>query len=247
MSNTGKLYLIPNLLGGDTLDIIPPQTQQIVWNLNEFIVENVRNARRYLIKLGIKKQGKQIDNLVFHELPRPKKGGQKEKRDPMQSPKLFLQSAFTGTNIGLISEAGCPAIADPGAKIVDLAHQQGIEVVPLVGPSSLLLALMASGLNGQNFAFVGYLPIQQGERVKRIRELERRVLRERQTQLFIETPYRNESLFADLIKNCQANTKLSIAIDLTLPTQFILTQRIQDWKKFMPNLRKRPALFLLGK
>jgi 16S rRNA (cytidine1402-2'-O)-methyltransferase len=164
----------------------------------------------------------------------------------LEDKQTLLNDALQGHDMGLISDAGLPCVADPGAEAVALAHQLGIEVVPLHGPSSLLLALMASGFNGQSFAFVGYLPIEKAERVKRIKELEKEVLTKKQTQLFIETPYRNNSLLEDLLKNLQPDTQLCVAANLTQPNQFIRSTTVQNWKTNLPDLHKQPAVFVLG-
>ncbi|QQS30845.1 MAG: SAM-dependent methyltransferase [Sphingobacteriales bacterium] len=234
----GKLYLIPNTLGSRNMETIPDYVQKIALQLNVFIVENTKEAKRFLVYLGIKETGRQIEDLTFLELN--KHAGEKEFSS-------YLKATEKGINIGLISDAGCPAVADPGGIIVQWAHEKGIEVIPLVGPSSMLLALMASGMNGQNFAFTGYLPIQQAQRIQKIRSLEHRILSENQTQVFIETPYRNQSLFTDLINTCKSHLRLCIAANLTLPDQCIKTQTIGNWKKApLPDLHKIPAVFVLG-
>ena len=159
----------------------------------------------------------------------------------------YLIPLSAGNDIGIISEAGCPAIADPGADVVRLAQEKNYKVVPLVGPSSILLSLMGSGFNGQSFSFLGYLPVQEEDRVKTLKKLERKVYAEEQTQIFIETPYRNMKMLSDILTHCQPNTKLCIAVDITLETEFIRTKTIQDWKKSLPDLNKRPCIFLLYK
>lgn len=235
----GKLYLIPNLLGGNSLQTIPAYVQQLVQHITVFIVENTKEARRYLVKLGLNSNGKSVNELIFLEL---------DKHTPEFVFTNYLQHALEGKDIGLISDAGCPAVADPGSLIVRHAHQKNIEVVPLVGPSSLLLALMASGLNGQQFAFSGYLPIEQTKRIQHIKKLEQLVFRENQTQIFIETPYRNQALFSDILKTCRPDLHLCIAANLTLPTQYAKTHAIATWKNLPPpQLHKIPAVFLLGK
>jgi len=237
MKQKGKLYLIPNTLGESGLSVLPAYVAETAQKLDYFIVENLRNARRYLVKLGIKKNGKQIDDLTFYHLDKHLKSYQFQH---------FLEAAENGHDIGLLSDAGCPAVADPGAVIVELAHQKNIEVVPLVGPSSILLSLMASGLNGQNFAFVGYLPIKKPERKKKIQFLDK--IAHQQTQIFIETPYRNAHLFKDLLQNCKNQTRLCVACNISLETQFIKTKSIQAWKKSQePDIHKKPCIFLLGK
>jgi 16S rRNA (cytidine1402-2'-O)-methyltransferase len=230
-----KLYLIPNLLGESPWQhVLPSGLPGILMNLRYFVVEDVRNARRFLKKLVPEIQ---IDELHFFELNKYTSEIQKAE---------YIQSMAEGNNAGLISEAGCPGVADPGADIVRLAHQKKITVIPLVGPSSILLALMASGLNGQQFAFHGYLPVKQEERIRKILQLERQAQSLNQTQIFIETPYRNNQLIHDLIKNCQPSTLLCIAADLTSENEFIRTNAIAGWKNQVPDLDKRPAIFLLG-
>ncbi len=237
----GTLYLIPNVLGVGELSVISEHVREIACGLDVFIVENLRNARRYLVKLGIKETGKQIDDLVFHHM---------DKHAKQQDFGHFLAAAEEGQDIGLLSDAGCPAVADPGADVVRLAHEKGIKVVPLVGPSSLLLALMASGMNGQQFAFVGYLPIKKEARTKKLLHLEKRVLNERQTQIIIEAPYRNNPLLRDIVRTLHKPTmRLCIAMDISLPTQYIVTKTLVEWRKqkdALPDLHKRPCVFVLG-
>lgn len=233
MMKKGKLYLIPNILGSDTTETIPPYIVDIVKDLREFIVENERNARRYIIKLGV--PSSRIDSIYFQVL---------DKHRSDQSPQKMLEVALSGKDVGLISDAGVPAVADPGALIVAEAHNLGIEVIPLVGPSSILMAVMGSGLNGQQFTFNGYLPIDRTERIKKIKALEKISAKNNTTQLFIETPYRNEQLFQVLINVLQNHTKLSVATNLTLSTQKITTQSIAKWKKSPPPLlKKQPTVF----
>lgn len=235
-TSTGSLYLIPTTLGDtEPLEVLPLSVKKIIEQTVFFIVENEKTARRFIKKICPKKaQGKLKIEILnkftdFSQLP------------------TFLNPCLEGQNIGIISEAGCPAIADPGADIVSIAHEKGIEVVPLIGPSSILLSLMASGFNGQNFAFNGYLPIEPKERYTAIKRLERLVYEKNQTQLFIETPYRNDSLFEGLCKALQGQTKLCIACNITLPEAFIKTQTIAQWKKSIPKLHKKPCIFLFGK
>ncbi len=232
----GKLYLIPAPLGDDTPieAVIPAGTLEHLRATRHFVVEELRTARRYLSKAGV---GVPIDTLTFFEL---------NEHTPLEQDILpYLQPALNGYSVGLISEAGVPAVADPGGRLVLLAHQYNIEVVPLTGPSSLLLALMASGLNGQRFAFAGYLPVKSPERQQALRGLEKRSATEQQTQLFIETPYRNEALLADILNACKPNTFLCIAADITQPTAFIKTMTVAAWKKTTPDIRKKPCIFLL--
>lgn len=232
----GKLYLIPTTLGEiDPISTVPASVYQIINEIDTYLVENEKWARQYLKKLGIKKP---LQEITFHVL---------NKHTDITELSTLMKTLLEGKNMGVISEAGCPGIADPGADAAKLAHQKNIQVIPLVGPSSILLALMASGFNGQSFAFQGYLPIDRNERIRRIKELEKLVQSQHQTQIFIETPYRNNHLFEDLLKNCSSTTFLCVAMDLTLPDEFIKTQSISDWKKKIPNLHKRPAIFLLYK
>jgi len=230
----GKLFLIPAPIGdGETEAVIPRGTLNILDTLHFFVVEELRTARRYLRKAGIKTP---IEQLTFFEL---------NEHTPETEIPALLQPALEGNDIGLLSEAGVPAVADPGANLVTLAHRRHIEVIPLVGPSSLVLALMASGLNGQSFAFVGYLPVKSRERQQRIRQLEKRSIAEHQTQLFIETPYRNHALLGDLLTSCAPGTRLCIAADITMPDAYIRTQTIAEWKKTPVNIHKKPCVFLI--
>jgi len=233
---TAKIYLIPTTLGDCAVeDVIPTFVVDIINSTDHYIVENIKTARRYLIKAGIKAK---IDDLTFYEL---------NKHSSPENYNSYLNVIKDGKNVGIISEAGTPGVADPGADIVAIAHERNIPVVPLVGPSSILLSVMASGLNGQSFAFVGYLPIQKNERIKRIKELERRSQTENQTQLFIETPYRNNHLIEDILTHCSSETKLCIAADITLETEFIKTKTVREWRKEIPNIHKRPSIFLIHK
>ncbi|MFW5773796.1 MAG: SAM-dependent methyltransferase [Tangfeifania sp.] len=230
-----KLFLIPNVLSdGDWQNVLPANVLPVLTNTRFFIVENVRTARRFMKQVN---KAIDIDRLTFFEL--------NKHTHPNEIPS-FLKPLESGEDVAVISEAGCPGVADPGADIVRLAHKKGFTVVPLVGPSSILLALMASGLNGQNFAFNGYLPVKSGERSKAISHLEKKVRNERQTQLFIETPYRNNQLIADLLKTCSPSTLLCIAANITGANEFIATKSIGEWKKNIPDLHKQPAIFLLG-
>lgn len=234
---TGILYLIPNLLGGEDTHILPPYILTTLQHTDIFIVEGIRNARRYLVKAGIKTIGKQIDDLIFCEW---------QKNTSPADIRKWLQPLAQGKNIGVISEAGCPAVADPGADIVAIAHQMGYPVMPLVGPSSILLALMGSGFNGQSFAFTGYVPLASPALESHIKHLEKLACQQRQTQIFMDTPYRNNNLLETILKVCQPQTRLCIAASLTLPEQYLCTKTIAEWKKQnLPNLHKQPALFLL--
>jgi 16S rRNA (cytidine1402-2'-O)-methyltransferase len=232
----GTLYLIPNLLGeGAPETVLPPGVKDIVNSLGEFIVENERSARRFLTAL---KHSRPIRELVFHTLD--------AHTDPRRRP-AYLAAAEAGRSIGLISEAGCPGVADPGQEIVALAHGKGITVVPLVGPSSILLALMASGFNGQRFVFHGYLPVKPEERARAIRQMEQDVYRNDQTQIFMETPYRNNQLLKDMVAQCRPEARLCVATDLTLPTETVISRTIGEWRRNAPDLHRRPAMFLLYK
>ncbi|MCM1512569.1 MAG: SAM-dependent methyltransferase [Oxalobacter formigenes] len=244
---TGTLYLIPAALGtpateADTLaHIIPEAVKDTTASLSYLIAENAKSARAHLKEIAKTRELRcPIQQIRIAEL--------NVKTDKSMLPSL-LEPILAGQDGGLISEAGVPAVADPGANLVDLAHQAGVPVRPLVGPSSILLALMASGLNGQRFAFNGYLPARPAERAKQIRTLENRSRKEKETQIFIETPYRNQALMEALCENCRPSTRLCLATDLTLPTEFIQTGTISQWQKTLasksgPDIRKRPSLFL---
>jgi 16S rRNA (cytidine1402-2'-O)-methyltransferase len=228
------LYLIPTTLGETDLDrILPAYNNEIVNRLDFFIVEDVRTARRFLKKIN---PATDIDSKTFYVL------NQHTRPEEIAG---FLKPLSEGREVGVISEAGCPAIADPGADVVAIAQEKGFKVVPLVGPSSILLALMASGFNGQSFAFNGYLPVQLADRTKAIKRLENRAHSEKQSQIFIETPYRNMKMLEDILAVCQPATRLCIAADITLETEFIRTKTIRDWKKQLPDLNKRPCIFIL--
>ncbi len=230
-----KLYLVPNVLSeGDWQNVLPAQIFTVITATKYFIVENTRTARRFL-KLVNREIN--IDTLTFFEL---------NKYTSATDLPTFLKPAEQGFNMAVISEAGCPGVADPGADVVKIAHQKGITVVPLVGPSSILLALMASGMNGQNFAFNGYLPVKPDERSREILALEKKVKTEQQTQIFIETPYRNNQLAADLVKTCSPSTLLCIAANITGENEMIVTKPIQQWKNSLPDLHKQPVIFLIG-
>jgi 16S rRNA (cytidine1402-2'-O)-methyltransferase len=232
----GTLYLIPNTLGECEPDrVLPGYNHSVVVTLKHFIVEDIRTARRFLKKVD---KSIVIDDLSFTTL---------NEQTPVAEVGQLLTPLLDGHDVGVISEAGCPAIADPGADIVALAQAHGVKVVPLVGPSSILMSLMASGFNGQNFAFVGYLPIEAHERGKALKALEKKVSADNQTQLFIETPYRNAKLLDEIIRNCMPHTKLCVAVDVSLPTESIITRSLSEWKKSLPDLQKRPAIFLLGR
>ena len=233
----GKLILIPCTLGDSEVSAVLPSD-----NINEmnscttFIVENLRSGRRFLIKAGISTK---IDDLHFHLL--------NKHTESSELPSMLDVALKKGENIGLLSEAGCPGIADPGSDIVKLAHSKDIQVVPLVGPSSILLALMASGMNGQNFAFNGYLPKDKSERIKRIQFLENLSFRENQTQIFIETPFRNNHMLEDLCKHCQANTTICVATNLSTENEQIIRGKVKNIKSKKYDLNKKPSVFLIHK
>ena len=230
----GKLYLIPSPLGDyDPAEVIPAPTLDLLQHIGCYVVEEVRTARRYLSRAGLKGH---IQDLEFHEL---------NEHTSAEEVERFLTLFDDGHDVGLISEAGLPAVADPGAALVALCHRHGIEVVPQVGPSSLMLALMASGLNGQSFTFCGYLPAKTEERRIAIKSIEKVSQSKRQTQIFIETPYRNDAMFSDLLQSCRPSTRICIAADITLPDEYILTKTVAEWKKEKPIIGKRPCVFLM--
>ena len=232
----GKLYLIPTTLGeNEPLEVMPYSVKTIVELLDHYIVENEKSARRFIKKITPKKIQ---SSLIMMKL---------DKYAKEIETRTYLDLCKQGVSIGLLSEAGVPAVADPGASMVKLAHEKGIQVVPLVGPSSILMALMASGLNGQNFAFNGYLPIDNSERKKGIKALEKLSMEKNQSQIFIETPYRNQKMFTDLKSVLSPGTLLCIAIDISLPKEFIKTYTIAHWKRQSPDLHKRPAIFIIQK
>jgi 16S rRNA (cytidine1402-2'-O)-methyltransferase len=232
----GILYLIPSVLAPETSkQVLSPQIKEIVTTVDHFFVENVRTARRFISEL---QTGKSIESLHFYTLDKDTSYADTEKN---------FQLLLEGKDAGIISEAGCPGIADPGAVAVQIAHKLGIRVVPLVGPSSILLALMASGFSGQSFVFHGYLPIDKNERAKAIRILEKDALQKDQTQLFMETPFRNNQLVEELLNTCNPETPLCIASQITAPDEMIRTLKIKDWKKQKPDLHKKPTIFLLYK
>lgn len=231
---TGKLYLIPTTLGDSApLEVLPISIKRAIENIDYYIAENEKTARRFIKKLSANKpQG----DLHFETL---------NKFTELSEIPSYLNPCISGQDVGLLSEAGCPAIADPGANVVRIAHDKKIQVVPLIGPSSILLAMMASGMNGQNFAFNGYLPIDNVERRKTIKKFERLSRETGQSQIFIETPYRNDKLLAELIKVLQPSTGLCIAADISLQTETIYTKSIQEWKKVNLDLHKRPSIFII--
>lgn len=230
----GKLYLIPSPLGDyDPEVVIPAPTLELLQRIGCYVVEEVRTARRYLSRAGLKGH---IQELEFHILNEHTSAAEVER----------LVALFEdGRDVGLISEAGLPAVADPGSALVALCHRHGIEVVPQVGPSSLMMALMASGLNGQSFSFCGYLPAKTEERRSAIKSIEKTSQSKRQTQIFIETPYRNDAMFSDLLQSCRPSTRICIAADITMPDEFIRTKTVAEWKKENPIIGKRPCVFLM--
>lgn len=233
-SNKGKLFLIPSPLGdNEPSEVIPMPVLESLGRFRTFVVEEVRTARRYLSRAGLKGR---IGELEFFEL---------NEHTDLSVTEGYLKLFEDGNDVALISEAGLPAVADPGAQLVALAHRHGIEVVPCVGPSSLMLALMASGLNGQSFAFCGYIPAKTDERRSRLRTLEKVSGQLRQTQIIIETPYRNDALFNDILSVCAPSTRLCIAADITMPDAFIRTMKVQEWKKVGLTIGKRPCVFLI--
>lgn len=220
----------------DVWDVLPKANLDIMNSLDYFIVENIRSARRFLSRAGV---ARKIEELEFVEL--------NEHTTSSADVERMLKPVLEGRSAGVISEAGVPGVADPGADIVALAHSHDVRVVPLVGPSSILMSVMASGLNGQSFAFVGYLPIKDGERQRRLKELEHRVRTEHQAQLFIEAPYRNVKLFDTLIKSLSPQMRLAVAADITSPNEYIHTHTIAQWRKLgVPDIAKRPTIFILG-
>lgn len=232
----GFLYLIPTTLGdNEPMEVLPVLVKEIIEQLDFFIVENEKSARKFIKRIA---PGKSQPSLTLFSL---------DKYADQLEVNTYLDICEKGVSVGLLSEAGVPAIADPGAEIVKLAHQKNIRVIPLVGPSSIILAMMASGFNGQNFAFNGYLPIEVSERKEAIKNLEKLSKDKNQSQIFIETPYRNEKLFVDLKSTLNPATKLCIACDITLSTEYIKTLHIKDWKNEHPDLQKRPTIFIIHK
>ncbi|NLP56663.1 SAM-dependent methyltransferase [Lutibacter sp. B1] len=232
----GKLYLIPTTLGDtEPLEVLPYSVKKIIEQLDYFIVENEKTARRFIKRITPKKSQPSLKIFKIDKYA-----------DELEV-RTYLDVCLHGISVGLLSEAGVPAIADPGAEIVKMAHVKGIEVVPLVGPSSIILAMMASGFNGQNFAFNGYLPIDSADRKSAIKNLEKLSKEKGQSQIFIETPYRNEKMFNDLKSTLTPTTKLCIACNITLQSEFIKTLEIKDWKNEHPDLHKKPTIFIIHK
>ena len=235
MANFGTLYLIPVTLGDDNISqVLPPDVVKIAQNLENYVVESEKSARHFLSTIKTEKPVRELTlNLLnVHTLDKDL--------------SALLTPLLAGKDVGLMSDAGCPGIADPGAKLVELAHQKGIRVVPLVGPSSILLSLMASSLSGQQFAFLGYLPVDKQARNLKLKEIEKRSQTHKETQIFIETPYRNQHMLEGLLSTCNANTRLCIASQVSLADEFIVTKRISEWKQsVLPDLHKKPTVFLL--
>lgn len=230
------LYLLPVTLGDTpTATVLPAYNSEVIAGIRHFIVENVRSARRFLRKIDPQFD---IDGSQFYEL---------NKHTSPEAVSGYLAPLSKGLPVGVISEAGCPAVADPGADVVAIAQRKGYKVVPLVGPSSIILSVMASGFNGQSFAFNGYLPVKPDERTKKLRQLEQRIYNEEQTQIFIETPYRNGKMVEDILAVCRPQTKLCIAANLTCEGEYVRTRTVKEWRGKVPELSKIPCIFLLYK
>ena len=233
---TGKLYLIPTGLGDNApLEVLPISVKKIIEQIDTYIVENEKAARKFIKTISSGKSQASLNLFSLNKFT-----------DHLEIPS-FLEECLAGNSIGLLSDAGCPGVADPGAEVVKIAHQKHIQVIPLVGPSSILLAMMSSGMNGQNFAFNGYLPIDKADRKSKLKQLEKRSFDEQQSQLFIETPYRNNSILEDLSTVLHPQTRICVACDLTLPSEYIKTQTAKDWKFSKMDFHKRPALFIIQK
>lgn len=232
----GKLYLIPTTLGdSDPLDVLPQTIKRSIDFIDHYIVENEKTARKSIKGVHPEKKQSELNLYVLN-----KHTETKEHLD-------FIKHLLEGKNMGLMSEAGCPGVADPGAVIVKLAHEKGIQVIPLVGPSSILLAMMASGMNGQSFTFNGYLPIEKGEKKTALKNLEKLSQDKNQSQIFIETPYRNNKMLEDILQALTPATHLCIATDITLPTEYIKTLRASEWKNVKVDLHNRPTIFIIHK
>ncbi len=231
----GTLYLIPVTLGEDNItQVLPPDVVKVAQKLDNFVVESEKSARHFLSTIKTIRPVRELNLNLLNE--------HTEQKDV----NALLAPLLAGKDVGLMSDAGCPGVADPGAKLVELAHQKGIRVIPFVGPSSILLSLMASGFNGQQFTFLGYLPVDKTQRNQKLKEIEKRSLTNKETQIFIETPYRNQHMLDAIMSVCQPNTKLCIACDISLTTELISSKTIASWRKSpLPDLHKRPAIFLL--
>lgn len=232
----GKLYLIPTTLGDmDPHDVLPQTVKRAIDFIDDYIVENEKTARKFIKAIHPEKVQSSLRLTPLN------------KRTEISEYNAMIAPCLNGFNIGLMSEAGCPGVADPGAVIVKIAHEKGIQVIPLVGPSSILLAMMGSGMNGQSFAFNGYLPIDKGDKKVALKNFESLSASKNQSQIFIETPYRNNKLLEDVLQTLHPNTHLCIATDITLPTEYIKTMRVADWKKVKVDLHNRPTIFILHK
>jgi len=230
------LYMIPSLLGeGDPKTVLGDQLIQTISGIRYFIVENEKNARRFLVGCGMKEVLSDVEFGILNEHTPPEDYG------------FILEPLFEGQDTGILSDAGCPGIADPGAELVAIAHSNSIDVIPLIGPSSIIMSLMASGLNGQKFSFRGYLPAKPAERIKELRELERKSGRNNETQIFIEAPYRNMKLLEDMIKVLSPETRVCVACNLTQHDQYVKTKQVKNWKNNLPEINKRPTIFLMIK
>lgn len=230
---TGNLYLIPSRIGDQPpLEVLPLSIRKKITDIDYYIVENEKVARRFIKKIVPSKSQKKLNINLLNKFT-----------NDIEIPE-FIKPCSEGIDVGLMSDAGCPGVADPGAKVVAFAHRQNIKVIPLVGPSSIILALMASGMNGQNFAFNGYLPVDKTECKRHIKQLERHAEQHNQTQIFIETPYRNEQLFESFLKTLKPQTKLCVAVDLTVNSEYIKTKTIQEWKSQNIDFHKKPAIFI---
>lgn len=233
---TGKLYLIPTTLGEmNPHDVLPQTVKRAIDFIDFYIVENEKTARKFIKAINPQKVQSSLEMATLN------------KHTEISEYNSMISPCLQGTNVGLMSEAGCPGVADPGAVIVKIAHEKGVQVIPLVGPSSILLAVMGSGMNGQNFAFNGYLPIDKSEKKTALKNLEKLSHDKNQSQIFIETPYRNNKLLEDILQALQPNSHLCIATDITLPTEFIKTLRVADWKKTKVDLHNRPTIFIVHK
>lgn len=235
MSKFGTLYLVPVTLGDDNItSVLPPDVVAVVQKLDAFIVESEKSARHFLSAIKTIKPVRELSLNLLNQHTEDKEVS------------ALLKPLLAGIDVGLMSDAGCPGVADPGARLIALAHQKNIRVIPFVGPSSILLSLMASGLNGQQFAFLGYLPVDKQARNIKLKEIEKRSLTHKETQIFIETPYRNQHMLEAILSTCHPNTKLCIACDISLSTELIATKTISNWKHSpLPDLHKRPTVFLL--
>lgn len=232
---TTKLFLIPTQLSDEAIHVIPAYVKEIVFTLDDFVVENEKSARHFLKKIGYPKPLNDAKLYLLNEHSQSNEIGQ------------LLKPLLDGKNIGLLSDAGCPAVADPGAELVKAAHLNNFRVVPLVGPSSVILSLMASGMNGQSFSFAGYIPRDRAARVKALKEMEKISNTKNQTQIFIEAPYRNQHLLEDILQTCDPDTMLCVACEITGSNEFIKTKSVRDWRKKVPDINKKPTIFLIGR